>query len=142
MRKSFSCAFLNFLTLFSLLLLTACEKDRLYESTYIYGVFAILGDSPAFAFFDDYLALKGISGGVTWTTRTFKSETKSENDQKAIALFNEQIAKIDEEELKELFKGENIAFVYGVEISPYGWPGSRLASKIYQFGSYAQSMSE
>jgi len=102
---------LSFIML-SLTLLTSCEKDS-YQTAYAYGIFQAEGSLEGFFIVDNYLVSKGVHKEV----KIFESETKKENDLKAIAFFNEQISKINEAELNALLDGISYEFTYAVKSS-------------------------
>jgi hypothetical protein len=129
MKNLFSCASFSFILL-AFTLLTSCEKDS-YQSAYSYGIFQTTGDLNGFFIADNYLSSKGVYKDI----QIFESETKSENDLKAIAFYNEQIAKIDKSELEALLGNVNFEFTYAVKssISNPDEEAPTLASKKYEF---------
>ncbi|MDD6210387.1 MAG: hypothetical protein PUB21_07270 [Bacteroidales bacterium] len=122
-----SVAILFAMTLF----FSSCEKDEITD-VYGYGIYSLQTSSfTAFGIVQNYMQEKGCQLEAT----TFTSEKTSDNNNKAIALFNASVAKINEAELKTLLNGEKITFTYGV-VTASTIPGAEtnyLGKKEYVF---------
>lgn len=110
MKKMLSSISIVFLFTMAMML-TSCDENEVTDA-YGYGIYELETSSlSAFSIVENYIKEKGCPYSET---KLFTSESTSDNDNAAKALFNTAVAKINETELAAELNGEKIKFTYGV----------------------------